>query len=79
MDNITLEIIELLFAIPQSSNKLLILQKMSIKLDLLKVLIRLSKDCQAMNDKNYLKLQESLQEIGRMLGGWIKSSKQNSA
>lgn len=78
MDNITLEILELLFAIPQSSNKLLILQKMSVKLDLLKILVRLSKDTQAISDKNYLKLQGYLQEIGKMLGGWIKSSKQNT-
>ena len=52
---------------------------MSIKLDLLKVLLRLSKDTQAINDKEYLELQEILAEIGRMLGGWIKSTKQNTA
>jgi len=51
---------------------------MSVKLDLLKVLIRLSKDSQAMNNSNYLKLQVSLQEIGKMLGGWLRASKQKS-
>jgi len=78
IDNITLEIIELLFYVPISANKTLTLQKMSVKLDLLKVLIRLSKDSQAMNNSNYLKLQVSLQEIGKMLGGWLRASKQKS-
>lgn len=52
---------------------------MSIKLDLLKVLLRLSKDTQAINDREYLELQEILAEIGRMLGGWIRSAKQDTA
>ena len=78
LDNITLDIFELLFSIPASSNKLLVLQKFSVKLDLLKVLIRLSKDSQVLSNNNYLKLQEILQEIGKMLGGWIKASKQAS-
>lgn len=79
LDNISLELIELLFSIPISTNKMLILQRMSIKIDLLKVLLRLSKDTQAINDREYLELQEILAEIGRMLGGWIKSTKQNIA
>ena len=74
LDSITLEILELLFSIPVSDNKLTTLNLISIKLDLLRVLIRLSKDSQAIKDKKYLELQTILQEIGRMLGGWIKST-----
>ena len=51
----------------------IILKEMSIFLDLLKILIRLAKDTRAMPEKQYIHLQEKLQEIGRMLGGWIKS------
>ncbi len=72
LENITLDIFELLFSIPQSQNKTVALQGISIKLDLLKVLLRLAKDSQALNNKNYLELQEILQEIGKMLGGWIR-------
>jgi len=54
-----------------------LLKRISVKLDLLKVLIRLSKDSQAIKDRRYLNLQTILQEIGRMLGGWIKSAKQD--
>ena len=58
--------------------KLLHLEKAIISLDLLKILLRLAKDIQCLNNKRYIQLQESLQEIGRMLGGWIRSTKQNS-
>ncbi len=77
LDNITLEIFELLFAIPLSNNKPVTLQQISIKVDLLKVLLRLSKDNQSITDKKCLELQIILQEIGKMLGGWIRSTKQN--
>jgi len=64
--------------VPFSRDKTLALQRISIKLDLLKVLLRLSKDSQAINNKRYLELELILQEIGKMLGGWIRSSKQNT-
>lgn len=76
LDNITLEIFELLFAISFSKNKTETLQQISIKVDLLKVLLRFSKDTQSITDKKYLELQSALQEIGKMLGGWIRSTKQ---
>ena len=78
LDNITLEIFELLFSIPQSENKTVLLKNISTKLDLLKVLLRVAKDSQALSNKDYLSLQAYLQEIGRMLGGWIRTAKQNS-
>ena len=78
LDNLTLEIFELLFSVPYSQNKVSTLQQISIKLDLLKVLLKSAKDTQALKESRYLELQESLQEIGRMLGGWLKSTKQTS-
>lgn len=54
--------------------KVPVLQKASIKLDLTKVLIRLCKDLKILDNKKYLELESSLQEIGKMLGGWIRSS-----
>jgi len=56
------------------AEKVPILQKASSKLDLTKVLIRLCKDLKILDNKKYLELESSLQEIGKMLGGWIKSS-----
>ncbi len=76
LDNVTLDIFELLFSIPASKDKISTLQQISTKLDLLKILLRLSKDSQSITDKKYLELQAILQEIGKMLGGWIRSTKQ---
>lgn len=74
-ENITLEILELLFLAnsKQSRSRLLILNKVDVKLKILKTLIRLCFDVKVINQKKYLILQEKLQEIGKMLGGWIKS------
>lgn len=56
------------------TEKFPVLQKASTKLDLAKIFIRLCKDLKILDNKKYLELESSLQEIGRMLGGWIKSS-----
>lgn len=78
LDNTTLDIFEILFSVPFSKDKFSTLQQISIKLDLLKMLLRLSRDSQALNNKTYQGLQSILQEIGKMLGGWMRATKQNS-
>lgn len=50
-----------------------LLYAISNKLDLLKVLIRLAKDTRTIDNPQYLEIQTVTQEIGRMIGGWIKS------
>jgi hypothetical protein len=45
----------------------------SNKLDLLKVLVRLAKETRTIDNKQYLEIQTIIQEIGKMVGGWIKS------
>jgi hypothetical protein len=49
-----------------------ILQGMSIELDLLKSFIRLAKETCCIDSKQYLEIETKIQEIGKMLGGWIK-------
>jgi len=48
------------------------LLRMSSGVDFLKVLIRLAEETKSINQKNSLQIQSSLQEIGKMIGGWIK-------
>jgi hypothetical protein len=74
LENTILDLFELLFAIPFSSNKRTILEHMSVKLDLLKVLLRLAKDTQCFSTNKYVELQAMLHEIGKMLGGWIRAT-----
>lgn len=76
IDNLTLEIIELVITAGYArEQKLLILQKASIKLDLLKILLRLSLETKCIENNKYQQLISSLFEIGKMLGGWIKTVK----
>lgn len=52
--------------------RLVILNEASLELDMLKIFIRLAKDTHAMTDKQYVHQQGQLNEVGKMLGGWIK-------
>ena len=72
-----LDLIELLInaGYQEKSRKNNPLNEAAIKLDLIKILVRLGKDLKAVPTNKYLSLEEKLQEIGRMLGGWIKSFK----
>ncbi|MDE1970036.1 MAG: diversity-generating retroelement protein Avd [Patescibacteria group bacterium] len=76
-ETIMLDIVEFLLAASQSTKmeKLPILEKTSVKLNLLRVLVRLSKEVKAIDAKKYIILQEHIDEIGKMLGGWIKATK----
>lgn len=72
-----LEVIECILTAGQSQRptKLPALEKASMKLNLSRVFIRLMKDTNVLNSKHYLTFQTDLDEIGRMLGGWIRSTK----
>ena len=59
--------------VPKKEKKLPFIEKAIVRLDILKVLIRLAKDINALSSEKYLELESILQEIGRMLGGWKKS------
>lgn len=72
-----LSIIESLFLAGQRSKdaKCTPLEQASVQLNLLRILVRLAKDTKAIDLKKYTQLQQIIDEIGRMLGGWIKSVK----
>ena len=55
--------------------KLRYLIECDIQLRLVKVFVRASIDSQAIKLNHGIQLQKKLQEIGKMLGGWIKSLK----
>ncbi|TSC93568.1 MAG: hypothetical protein Athens101428_635 [Candidatus Berkelbacteria bacterium Athens1014_28] len=73
----TLDLIELLIeaGYQEKFKKRAILDRAAVKLDLIKLIVRLGQDLKAIPTNKYLSLEEKLQEIGRMLGGWIKSLK----
>jgi hypothetical protein len=75
--NIILETLELLAEAETAKKdwKLTPLEKAGYKINLLKLLIRLCNEIKILDNRKYLTLQEMLQEIGRMIGGWIKAVK----
>lgn len=52
------------------------LTRLSAEVDMLRMLIRRAVDIKVLPLKKVVPLQERLDEIGRMLGGWIKSVRQ---
>lgn len=74
IDTTTIEVLESLFklSVVDKPQKIEILQVISSKIDLTKLLLRLAHDNKSLTAKTYLSLQENLQEIGKMLGGWLK-------
>ncbi|MDP3935082.1 MAG: diversity-generating retroelement protein Avd [Candidatus Giovannonibacteria bacterium] len=77
-ENAILDVLENIILASQTpkSEKLPILERMSLKLNFLRVFIRLCKEMKVMDNKKYIILQEMVDEIGRMLGGWIRSNKE---
>ncbi|MFA5878357.1 MAG: diversity-generating retroelement protein Avd [Candidatus Staskawiczbacteria bacterium] len=75
-DGLILEILEgiLSASYKQKFEKTPILEKTSLKLNILRILIRLMKDTKVIDTKKYSLLEESIDEIGRMLGGWLRST-----
>ena len=77
IENSILEAIEILILANQASKyeKEKILLKANSKIELLKILFRISLNCQILDGKEYLEMENKLQEIGRMNQGWIKYSR----
>lgn len=75
LDRIALDLIESVVRASylQRDQKLPTLEKSTVAVDLLKILLRLAKDNKVLDNKKYLQLESNLQEIGRMIGGWKRS------
>ena len=75
-ENLIIDIVELLLEAGyiKNSNKVSLLDTASVKLNTLRFFVRLIKDTRAIDLKKYTVLQEKIDEIGRMLGGWIRSN-----
>ncbi|MSR85026.1 diversity-generating retroelement protein Avd [Candidatus Uhrbacteria bacterium] len=72
------KVLELLEAVTKAGHakkewKLTFLDQAISSLEITKVFVRLGQDTQCLTQKQYIVIQERIQEIGRMLGGWRKS------
>ena len=71
--NSLLDIAKMIVGANKSRNKLPILYRIDVELEKLRLLIRLAKDLKFISVRQYGIMAERTNEIGRMLGGWIKS------
>ena len=58
----------------RQNQKSAILERADLKLNMLRFFVRLMKETHTLDLKKYSVLQEMIDEIGRMLGGWIRST-----
>ena len=70
-----LNFIELvLFAVGLEKNKKLeVLKEANSKFEVLKFLLKTAQDIKVLDNTKYSSLEKKVQEIGRQLGGWIRS------
>ncbi len=75
IDELFLELLQIvLFAsYAKGKEKLAAATKASIKLDAIKFFLQLGWQSKLFQNTKYVKISELLHEVGRMLGGWIKS------
>lgn len=76
IDRYFLETIESLFSAGYSTKpeKVPFLKRAGVKLDLLKFFLQIAWELQALDNKKYIALSEPLNEIGKMLGGWLRNA-----
>lgn len=74
-ENVILGTIELLLeaSYGNKERKMVILEKASVKLNVLRFLVRLMKETKTFDLKKYTAIEMIIDEIGRMVGGWIRS------
>lgn len=77
IDALFLETIENLFiaAHKNREQKTPYLNKASDKLDVLKFLLQVAWEIKVLDNKKYINLSLQLNEVGKMLGGWLKQTK----
>ena len=72
LENTLLDILRGIIQANQERNKLATLKQVSIDLDKFRILFRLAKDLRFMSIKQYQFGAEKINEVGKVLGGWMK-------
>ena len=80
IDNLFNELLEAVYSAgyAKPEYKLLFVTKASTKLDLLKFYIQVAWELKCLNHKKFASLSQPLNEIGKMMCGWLKQLKTNT-
>ncbi len=74
IENTALEILRGIIRANTEREKLPHLKRVSVDLDTLRILLRLSKDLEFLSVRQYGFAAERVNEVGKLLGGWMRSS-----
>jgi len=74
LQNSLLDILKNIIQANHESDKAIVLKQVSIELDKFRYLFRLAKDLKFMNIRQYEFGALKANEVGKMLGGWMKMS-----
>lgn len=72
IENTVLEILKGIIQANQERNKTPYLKQVSIDLDKLRILVRLAKDLRFISVRQYKLASEKINEIGKLLTGWMR-------
>ena len=73
--NTSLDILDTLIEATYTRKRLPLLQKANVQLEKLRFLIRLCHDFKLLSSKQYAYISNEINEVGKLIGGWIKSQK----
>ncbi len=72
LTNLSLLIVEDMVEARYNKNKIFILKRMNINLEKLRILLRICFELKMMSQKSYEYSSRSINEVGKMIGGWMK-------
>ena len=78
INNIALDVVEDLVEARYCSNKLPVLYRINLRLEKLRILLRLCHRLRYLSHNGYEYAARDLNEVGRMLGGWIRQQQSRS-
>ena len=76
--NLALDTLELLIEATYTRDRLVLLRKANVQLEKLRFMIRLCHDFKAISSKQYNYISGEINEVGKLIGGWIKSQTSSS-
>ncbi len=72
IESLALDIVEDLVEARYTANRRLILKRANLRLEKLRVLMRIAHKMRYLSNESYRHCAKSIDEVGRMLGGWMK-------
>jgi 23S rRNA-intervening sequence protein len=74
IQSIALDVLEGLVEATYTRNRAPVLRAVNLKLEKLRLLFRLATDLQILGLRRYEHAARSIDEVGRLVGGWLKTS-----